>query len=56
VALEHPGASAVSPIEAFRKLGLTYPVEDWGAAWDEIRRGAVDALLILAELIEPFSA
>jgi len=56
MALEHPGTSKVAPVDAFRQLGLSWPVEDWSAAWDEIRRSAVDALLVVAELIEPFSA
>ena len=55
VALEHPGAARVTPTEAFRELGLSWPLDDWAAAWDAVRHETFDALLVLAELIEPFS-
>jgi hypothetical protein len=56
VAAQHSGASVKAP-EGLEALGIDFPIQDYGAAWDRIRSKAVGALTELREalstLIEP---
>lgn len=54
-AAQHSGAGGVA-IASFQALGLAYPPDDWGAAWERIRSRcavAVDAIREELQLIAP---
>lgn len=48
---QHPGTERAGQ-EAARRLGITFPTDDWGDAWNRLRIRAVTALSAIREEIE----
>lgn len=49
-ALQHSGASRDLPV-ALAELGMTYPIEDYGTAWDAVRAQAVESLSTIRKVV-----
>ena len=47
---QHSGASRDLPM-AFAELGITYPIEDYGQAWDAVRAHAVELLSTIRKVV-----
>lgn len=50
VGQQHPEAIRKTR-ESFELMGLTYPIDDWEAAWTTVRSAAADAILRLAHVV-----
>ena len=49
-AFQHSGASRDLPV-ALAELGITYPIEDYGQAWDVVRAHAVESLSTIRKVV-----